>query len=152
MRKTLRLITHTSIEDDEYGERYLIGNLQLKRRDLEEMVFGLGFCGRITGQYRKPHSVTQRPFPLVKCGEEACSFLLLSHDSSETFFHSTFLGVWVKSSGTCHSDIVPVCLCWVAVFIMISEVEFSTTLYQLLFKGIWKLISKKTTLALLGEK
>lgn len=68
MRKILRLITHISIEDDEYRERYLIGDLQLKRRDLEETVFSLGFCGRITGQCRQPHSVTQCPFPQVKCG------------------------------------------------------------------------------------
>ena len=94
------------------------------------------------------------PAPLtssVSGGEVVCCFLLLLLDSSETFFHSTFLGVWVKSSGTCHFDIIAVSSYRVAVFVVISKAEFSTALSTSL-QGHMKADSKKTTLAVLGDE
>lgn len=61
-------------------------------------------------------------------GEMVCYFLLFKLDSSETFFHSSFLGVWVKSSVTCHFDIIPVYSYWAEVFVVTSIDEFSTLL------------------------
>lgn len=52
---------------------------------------------------------------------------------------------------TCCFDIIPVSSHWVAVFIVISVVEFSTTL-SISFQGNMRADSKKTVLALLGEK
>lgn len=80
-----------------------------------------------------------------------CYFLLFKLGSFETFSHSTFLGEWVKSSVTCRFDVIAVFSYWVAVFVVISEVEFSTTL-SISLQGSMRADSKKTVLSLLGEK
>lgn len=65
--------------------------------------------------------------------------------------HLLTLLFWVRSSVTCHLDIIPVYSYWVAVFIVISIVKFSTTL-SISLQGNMRTDSKKIILALLGEK
>lgn len=144
---------HTST----YGGRYLIGDMPLKRRVWRGTLKKWYFVWDGVGESLVSVDSTVNhpaPMPLMSSmsgGEVACSFLQLLFDSYEGFFHSTFLGVWVKSSGTCHLDTIAVFSCRVAVFVAISKVEFSTTLSASL-QGHVKADLKKTTLAVIGEK
>ena len=74
---------------------------------------------------------------------------------SFAYLHIVFLKIdmkaSIKSSVTCLCDIIPVSSYWVAVFVVISIVEFPTT-PSISFQGSTRANSKKTVLALLGEK